>query len=163
MHYGDEIAVGGSAGFTKYWGYSAYDDTYYELEPEGNFVSPWSMAGGKTAIVVRDVKVYAFSPGNVNSVNENLNQKVSDFSLSQNYPNPFNPTTTIKYAIQKRTFVELKVYDVIGREVEVLVNEAQESGYYEIEFNASKLSSGIYFYQIKTERYVETKKMLLVK
>jgi hypothetical protein len=121
------------------------------------------MAGGKTAIVVRDVKVYAFSPGNINSVNENLNIKVSDFSLSQNYPNPFNPTTTIKYAIQKRTFVELKVYDVIGREVEVLVNEAQESGYYEIEFNASKLSSGIYFYQIKTERYVETKKMLLVK
>ena len=86
-----------------------------------------------------------------------------EFSLSQNYPNPFNPSTTIKYAIPERAFVELKVYDILGSEVVSLINEEQDVGYYEIDFNAAKLSSGVYLYQLKAGEFIETKKMLLLK
>ena len=96
-------------------------------------------------------------------LNETTDGLPSEFTLSQNYPNPFNPTTTINYGISKLTFVELKVYDIIGREVATLINEEQDSGYYEIIFNASQLSSGIYFYQLKAGSFVETKKMILIK
>ncbi len=74
---------------------------------------------------------------------------LSEYVLMQNYPNPFNPTTTIKYGITERTFVELKIYDILGREVEVLVNEEQDAGYYDVIFKASILPSGVYFYQLK--------------
>jgi len=86
-----------------------------------------------------------------------------EFSLSQNYPNPFNPSTTIKYGVKERSFVELRVYDILGREVVSLINEEKDAGYYENNFNASKLSSGVYFYQLKAGTFVETKKMLLLK
>jgi hypothetical protein len=85
------------------------------------------------------------------------------FSLAQNYPNPFNPTTTIIYGLRERTIVELKVYDVLGREIETIVNGEQNAGYYEIEFDASRLASGIYFYRLQAGNFIETKKMLLLK
>ena len=93
---------------------------------------------------------------------------VKDYFLSQNYPNPFNPSTTIKYAIPTvetghATSVQLKVYDVLGREVATLVNEHQQSGIYEVEFNAGNLVSGIYFYEIAAGKYRKTNKMLLIK
>ncbi|MBT8380459.1 MAG: T9SS type A sorting domain-containing protein [Ignavibacteria bacterium] len=84
-------------------------------------------------------------------------------SLEQNYPNPFNPSTTIKYGITDKSFVELRIYDVLGREVVLLVNEEQDAGYYELNFNASSLSSGVYLYQLKAGEFIETKKMLLLK
>ncbi len=87
----------------------------------------------------------------------------TEFILSQNYPNPFNPSTTIKYAINKRSFVELKVYDILGNEIETLVNDEQDIGFYKIEINAYKLSSGVYFCQLKAGDYVTTKKMILLK
>jgi len=160
---GDEVALGYSLSFAKYWGYSAYDDTYYELVPEGNWASPWSIAGGKTAIVIRDTKIYAFSPGDINPVIDDGNSFVTNYSLSQNYPNPFNPSTTIKYTLPERSIVELIVYDIIGREVELLVNEEQDSGYYELNFIASGLTSGVYFYQLKAGTFIQTKKMILIK
>lgn len=91
------------------------------------------------------------------------------FSLSQNYPNPFNPSTCIKYTISSGQFVTLKFYDVLGKEVATLVNEEKSAGSYEVEFNsvetlhATSLPSGVYFYQIKAENYIETKKMILMK
>jgi hypothetical protein len=85
------------------------------------------------------------------------------FQLFQNYPNPFNSITKIRYYVAKNDLVILKVYDVLGREVAVLVNEEKKPGTYEIEFNANNLSSGIYFYQLKTKDYVDTKKMILLK
>ena len=95
---------------------------------------------------------------------EDENQNVpTTFVIEQNYPNPFNPATTIKYGIPEKTFVELKVYDILGREVITLVNNEQDTGYYEIEFNASNLSSGVYLYQLKAGDYVGTKKMILLK
>jgi len=92
------------------------------------------------------------------------------FSLSQNYPNPFNPTTTIKYTVPvvnanfaSTTNVILKIYDVLGKEVKTLVNKQQKSGSYQVNFNASQLSSGVYYYQLKSGEFVETKKMIIVK
>jgi ligand-binding sensor domain-containing protein len=85
------------------------------------------------------------------------------FILSQNYPNPFNPSTTIKYSLPKQSYVTLKVYDILGREIEILVTEEKPAGVYEINWNASKLSSGVYFYQLKAGDYVSTKKMILLR
>ena len=85
------------------------------------------------------------------------------FSLGQNYPNPFNPTTIIRFAIQSTSFVSLKIYDILGREVSTLANEQKSPGIYEVNFNASRLSSGIYFYQLRAGTNVETKRMMLIK
>ena len=85
------------------------------------------------------------------------------FSLSQNYPNPFNPATTINYSIPKEALVTLKVYNVLGEEVDILVNEIKQVGNYETNFDASSLSSGIYFYRLKAGDFIETKKMILMK
>ena len=98
---------------------------------------------------------------------DNENNLVSNFSLEQSYPNPFNPTTTIKYSIPNSSIVTLKVYNVLGNEVAELVNEEKAAGNYDIDFNASSaaggLASGVYFYKIQAENFVETKKMLLLK
>jgi len=89
------------------------------------------------------------------------------FNLSQNYPNPFNPTTKIKYQIPELSFVTIKVYEVLGNEVTVLINEEKQAGSYEVEFSAiggaTNLSSGIYFYRLQTPNFIQTKKMILLK
>ncbi|MFC2119446.1 T9SS type A sorting domain-containing protein [Bacteroidota bacterium] len=95
---------------------------------------------------------------------ENNGQINADrYSLEQNYPNPFNPITTIKFTISDLRFTTLKVYDLLGREVATLVNEQKPAGSYEIEFNGSGFSSGIYFYQLSAGDYIETRKMVLLK
>ena len=85
------------------------------------------------------------------------------YSLSQNYPNPFNPSTKLEFGISKFGFVSLKVYDVLGKEVKTLVNENRPAGIYRIEFDGSSLSSGIYFYTLKTDGFTETKRMMILK
>jgi hypothetical protein len=85
------------------------------------------------------------------------------FSLSQNYPNPFNPTTLIKYSIAKPEFVTVKIFDILGRELMSLENTFKDAGEYEINFDGRSLASGMYFYQINTKDYTNTKKMLLIK
>jgi hypothetical protein len=86
-----------------------------------------------------------------------------DYYLSQNYPNPFNPATIIKYHIPAEEFVSLKIYDILGSEVKTLVNEIQKPGYYQIEFNAFDIPSGVYFYKIQTENFSSVKKMILTR
>lgn len=86
-----------------------------------------------------------------------------NYNLYQNFPNPFNPTTTIKYDIKENSFVSLKVYDLLGREITSLVNEMKLAGRYEVEFIAANLSSGIYYYQLKASDYIQTKKMMILK
>ncbi|MBT8378968.1 MAG: T9SS type A sorting domain-containing protein [Ignavibacteria bacterium] len=86
-----------------------------------------------------------------------------EYKLEQNYPNPFNPSTTIRYSLPKESFVTLKVYNLLGEEVATLINGEQIIGNYEIEFDASDLSSGIYLYSIQAGDFVETKKMILLK
>ena len=87
----------------------------------------------------------------------------NEYNLAQNYPNPFNPTTTIQYSIPQRSNVTLKVYDLLGNEVAALVNEEKERGVYTVNFDASQLSSGIYFYRLQAGSFVQTKKMILIK
>lgn len=99
---------------------------------------------------------------NVTGVDDLLNLPTR-FDLSQNYPNPFNPITTIKYQIPEETFVGIKVYNLLGSEVTTLVNEMRTVGTYEVKFNASQLTSGIYIYKIQAGQFSQMKKMVLVK
>ena len=85
------------------------------------------------------------------------------YALEQNYPNPFNPSTVISYQVPVQSSVQIDVFNSIGEKVAVLVNEVKEAGYYEAEFNASSLSSGIYFYTIKAGDFINVKKMMMMK
>jgi hypothetical protein len=85
------------------------------------------------------------------------------FDVSQNYPNPFNPSTKIKYELAQNSFVNLVIYDAIGRKVETLVKEKQSAGTYEVTFNASAFPSGVYYYRFSTESFNDTKRMILIK
>jgi hypothetical protein len=93
----------------------------------------------------------------------NQNEIPEKFFLSQNYPNPFNPKTTIRFSIPKTSYIELKVYDVLGREVKTLVNENLNTGNHKVDFDGSKLESGTYFYRLIAGDFIKTKKMMLVK
>ncbi|HEY4755882.1 MAG TPA: T9SS type A sorting domain-containing protein [Ignavibacteriaceae bacterium] len=86
-----------------------------------------------------------------------------EYSLSQNFPNPFNPSTTISYSIKEEGLVMLKVYDVLGNEVAELLNEQKEAGYYELEFDASNLPSGIYIYRMGAGKFTAVNKMILMR
>ena len=101
-------------------------------------------------------------PGNITGV-ENIHLLPGSFSLEQNYPNPFNPTTNLSFVIGHLSFVTLKVYDILGREVATLVNEEKPAGVYKIFFNAGNLASGVYFYSLKAGGIIQTKKMVLMK
>lgn len=85
------------------------------------------------------------------------------FEIRQNYPNPFNPSTTIRYAIPTNSFVTLKIYDLLGNDVAVLVDEENEAGFHQVEFDGSGLASGVYFYALQTGSFVQTKKFILLK
>ncbi|MCX6165408.1 MAG: T9SS type A sorting domain-containing protein [Ignavibacteriae bacterium] len=85
------------------------------------------------------------------------------YTLKQNYPNPFNPTTNISFSIPKSEFVKISIYNEIGKEIETIVNENLNEGSYTVNYNASKLSSGVYFYKISSGDFNETKRMLLIK
>jgi len=105
---------------------------------------------------------------NVVDVNEEENYLLNNFYLDQNYPNPFNPTTIIRYSIPVnekalKQPTTLKIYDVLGKEVVTLVNRIHKAGSYEILFDASNLSSGVYFYQLRNNNFIESKKMILIK
>ncbi len=94
---------------------------------------------------------------------EQITDGIKTYSLSNNYPNPFNPSTTISYSVPEIEFVTLKVYDVLGNEIAILVNEEKSIGSYEVEFSGNELPSGIYFYRLQAGSFVETKKMVLMK
>jgi hypothetical protein len=88
---------------------------------------------------------------------------VATYSLSQNYPNPFNPTTKIQFSIPQSSRVVIKVFDILGNEIETLVNEEKSIGTYKIYWNAANLPSGVYFYRLQAGDFVQTKKMILIK
>ena len=87
----------------------------------------------------------------------------AEYVLSQNFPNPFNPITTIKYGIKEKSNVKIKIFNVIGKEVAIVLNEVMQPGYHQVDFNAANLTSGIYFYRIQAGSFIETKKMMLLK
>jgi hypothetical protein len=98
---------------------------------------------------------------NPTSINDEV--KPESFTLLQNYPNPFNPSTTIRYKLQANSFVSLKIYDILGSEILTLVNEEKTAGEYDVEFNASSFSSGIYYYRLIAGSFIKTLKTLLLK
>ena len=107
---------------------------------------------------------YTYQISSVTDVKQNENKNVS-YYLGQNYPNPFNPSTIITYEIPKARLVQLKIYDMLGREIETLVNKEQPAGKYSVQMSAisGKLSSGVYLYRLQAGSYFETKKMILIK
>ena len=105
---------------------------------------------------------FSYSSNSITSVKQE-NQTPTNFALSQNYPNPFNPTTKIKYSIPQNGIVTLKVYNLLGQEVAILVNQEKKSGNYTVNFDASKLASGVYIYRIQAGDFSSTKKMTLLK
>lgn len=120
----------------------------------------WYWVGNDTAnSVYQALKWFGIPTG----VNETGNPLPTEFSISQNYPNPFNPTTTITYSIPEASRVTLKVYDILGEEVATLVNDNKSVGNYQVNFDASKLASGMYIYTITAGNYNASKKMMLLK
>jgi len=120
----------------------------------------------------RDGIVASLSGGKDNiTAAEDAEHVPTDFALLQNYPNPFNPSTKIEFRTPKAGFVTLKVYDILGREVSILINEELNPGNYKVDFNSSGLSSGIYFYTLQVgdpsassgQNFISTKKMILLK
>ena len=99
---------------------------------------------------------------NITDVKDNYTSILQDFILYQNYPNPFNPITNISYTLRKSGFVILKLFDVLGKEIRTLVSEEKSRGNYTLQFNASNLSSGIYFYQLIANGFIQTKKMIVL-
>ena len=134
-----------------------------------------SITGNANITDITKTERYIFASGNTGIWRRPLSQVVSvdnleptnllqsKFILGQNYPNPFNPFTKIKYSIPNADLIQIKVFDMLGNEIKTLLKEYKQPGTFEIEFNASNLPSGIYFYRIICDRFIETKKMLLLK
>ncbi len=99
----------------------------------------------------------------INVSAQNQVDQPNTFHSHQYYPNPFNPSTSIQYAVSSMQFVSLKVYDVLGNEIDVLDNEQKNPGCYQVEWDATGLPSGIYFYQLKAGSFIDTKKMVLLR
>jgi len=120
-------------------------------------------AGTSTSVWKRPLTEIQSAVKHTTGINNKQINLPTNFSLQQNYPNPFNPTTTINYSVAKSGIVKLKVCDLLGREVAQLVNENKPVGNYSVQFNASKLVSGIYFYRMESGSFSQTKKLLLLK
>jgi hypothetical protein len=156
--FSPNVYINGYGPNTNHWG--PYDELSnipadsYPIGSEIKFASP-----------ARSVQMIMIEGGNnYVSVDDETSSKIThSFELSQNYPNPFNPSTLISYQLPTGSFVALKVFDVLGREVETLVNERQNAGNHSVQFNASNLPSGVYFYRIEAGTYHDAKKLLLLK
>jgi Secretion system C-terminal sorting domain len=142
-------------------------DTYpnFGIDFTNDNIGDWTEA---TDIALADTLMHWYGPGgvwwdHVVSVEVENSEIPETYALSQNYPNPFNPSTQINFSVPEPSMVKITVYDVVGREVEVLVSEVLEAGNYKTSWNASGYSSGIYFYRLQTDNFVQVKKMILMK
>lgn len=129
--------------------------------PPNALVNSLAVIDGKLYAGSYSFGVYYLNPDAVSVSNSNI--LVNGFELKQNYPNPFNPSTKISYAISKSSFVNISVFDMTGKKISALVNENKAAGSHEINFDASDLSAGIYFYKLQVEGMTETRKMILNK
>ena len=129
--------------------------------PDTIFVGSTSFIYGGSALAFNS-QTFQSECYNITDIREGENYP-EEYLLSQNYPNPFNPTTTIKYQIPDKSYVTLKVFNVIGKEVAKLVNEVKPGGNYEVEFKGSGLTGGVYFYIFKAGKFVQAKKMILLR
>lgn len=121
---------------------------------KGNTVNLWNS--------ITEVDIYGIK-NNPTSISKNLKNGSLSYNLNQNYPNPFNPTTNINFSIPEKTFVSLTIYNSLGQKIEQLISGFYNSGKYSVEFNASKLSSGTYYYRLTTDSFTDIKKAILLK
>ena len=119
-----------------------------------------SWLGGKTYTLTSGGYL---APSVTTSVQETQPAFPIAFALNQNYPNPFNPTTTISFSLPSKSFVSLKVFDSVGREVATIISEEMPAGNYSRQWNAANMASGMYFYRLQAGSFTETKKLLLLK
>lgn len=141
--------------YASYWTYAV--DTYRNyLNPKYNWLGVANESSAYQALLWFGIPILT----DVEQVGNNIPK---EFSISQNYPNPFNPSTTINFSLPKASNVVIKVFDVLGREVATLLNGEKAAGNYEVNFDASKLSSGLYVYTINAGSFTSTKKMMLMK
>ena len=120
---------------------------------------------GKSSNTVNQNQIgfwYAYQQTTITDV-ENEETIPTVFKLEQNYPNPFNPSTKIKFAVPEKSNVLIKVYDILGSEVATLVNEEMDAGWYENNFNAAGLSSGVYLFRMEAGNFISTKKMIYLR
>jgi hypothetical protein len=171
---GNITGLAGGAG-TDYW-YTRGNNVYITTNSGDNWVTAYT---GTTALWAVDMQTVSGCPrgwavgatgtiikiGNdtLVGVTNNNNQIPNSYSLEQNYPNPFNPVTKISFEIPSAGLVELKVFDILGREVSVLTNEFKQPGSYITYFDGSQFASGVYFYTLRSGNFTETKKMVLIK
>jgi hypothetical protein len=139
--------------------YQRYAASLNQFAGQGVFIAFKHMDQNGDGIFIDDVSVERVGTVGITG----LNQTPAKYELFQNYPNPFNPITNFKFSIINAGNVKLIVYDVMGREVQTLVNERLQAGTYETKFDGSMLNSGVYFYKLITEGFTETKRMLLIK
>lgn len=155
--------------FVGTWGEGTYvlansDSSWRPTGLTGRYVSAFAAVNGRLLAATENSGVYERPiPELITGAKSKTSGVPTVFALQQNYPNPFNPTTAIGYSLLTKSFVTLKVFDVLGREVKTLVNERQNAGTYTVTFNGSGLSSGVYLYRITAGLYSETKKLVLMK
>jgi hypothetical protein len=140
----------------------AYCEIWYNnqwMDGDGDIFFKYPV-GFTAVIITNNVSAYY---SNIVSVGENESIGISDYSLSQNYPNPFNPFTLIEYKFPESNFVEIKIYNVLGKEMATLVNEYKSEGIYKVQFNTDNLPSGVYLYRMRVGNFSETKKMILMR
>jgi hypothetical protein len=149
---------------------SNVDGNYGELRPTERIDLTYNTTTttGNRAYILKTVGRYETDSLYLRGINkpmvtESSEEIPTEYKLFDNYPNPFNPSTVIQYAVSSRQFVSLKVYDVLGNEVVTLVNEYQEPGRHKVEFDASKLASGVYIYKLTAGSFTSSKKMMVVK
>jgi hypothetical protein len=118
---------------------------------------------GLNAWAVGNIGVITTNYSSTTGVEGQPNINPDRLNLDQNYPNPFNPSTKIRFSIPSNEFVTLKVYNVLGSEIVTLINDELNAGSFEVDFNASALNSGVYFYTMRTNKFTETRKMILMK
>jgi hypothetical protein len=143
------------------------DDTLYTYNPQNSGLkSKWvtALAADKLGNVwIGEDGLTVFRRGGVILSTESCIKSPSSYFLKQNYPNPFNPVTTISYSLPKESYVEMSVFDILGRKITTLVNIKQNAGEYNVQFDGSSLSSGMYIYSILAGQYKASRKLVLLK
>ena len=158
--------TGGFNQGATYWINNLYSDTSYQVQGSdlANFSATLPAYGSAIYTIATSEEAVVLPPiPPIVSVGNETASVPNSYVLFQNYPNPFNPSTTIRYSIINPDVVKIKIYDVLGREVRTLVNEFKQAGTYELQFSANGLASGIYLYRIESGKFIETKKMILLK
>ena len=155
------IAIGGGIYLSQDTG-ETWRDIKFNLVNHNAYFNCGELLGNYIFVGTNRVGLWKIGIESITSVMDENNVS-HDFYLFQNYPNPFNPSTKIGYSIPNASNVKLIVFDIIGNKIETLIDGFQNQGYHIINFDASRLATGIYFYQLKTNNFISTRKMMIIK